>query len=256
MSSQSLLVLKFGGSVLSNGDSITAAVEELSRHLQRYNRIITVVSAFRNHTDALERRARILCTKPATDALAFYMGLGEMRSAGELTLGLQGAGIRATLRMPWDVWFLSNGPPLDAAPVAISRQRFLNAFNEHNVVVFPGFIGRGADGRTHLLGRGGSDLTAIFLAAEFEAERCILLKDAPGIFEWDPAMGARPRRYSRMSWEDAIALGSRMLKREHAEYARSRRVTIEVMAPGATTSTVVGPQASELDDAQGSEPRR
>lgn len=255
--SRSLLVLKFGGSVLSDGGSITAAVREISRHLPEHDRIIAVVSAFRNHTDTLERTALALCAQPAPDALAFYLGLGEMRSAGELTLGLQGSGIRATLRMPWDVWFLSNGPPLDAVPIAVSRQRFLDAFNEHQVVVFPGFIGRGADGRPHLLGRGGSDLTAIFLAAEFEAERCVLLKDAPGIFEWDPApTGPRPRRYSRMSWDDAIALGARMLKREHAEYARSRRVTIEVMAPGSSTSTVVGPEATEFDDAQGSEPRR
>ena len=159
--------------------------------------------------------------------------------------------------MPWDVWFLSNGAPLDAVPVAVSRQRFLEAFSDHQRGGLPGFIGRGHDGRPHLLGRGGSDLTAIFLAAEFEADRCILLKDAPGIFEWDPApIGSAPRRYSRMSWDDAIALGARMLKREHAEYARSRRVTIEVMAPGSSSCTVVGPEASEFDDAQGSEPRR
>lgn len=255
--SRSLLVLKFGGSVLSDSRSIASAVGEISRHLSGHDRIIAVVSAFKNQTDTLQETARALCAQPAPDALAFYVGLGEMRSVGELTLGLQGAGIRATLRMPWDVWFLSNGSPLDAVPVAVSRQRFLDAFNEHQVVVFPGFIGRGADGRPHLLGRGGSDLTAIFLAAEFDAERCILLKDAPGIFEWDPApMGPRPRRYSRMSWDDAVALGARMLKREHAEYARSRRVTIEVMAPGSSTSTIVGPGATELDDAQGSEPRR
>ena len=114
-------------------------------------------------------------------------------------------------------------------------------------MVFPGFIGRGQDGRPHLLGRGGSDLTALFMAAEFGAERCILLKDAPGIFEWDAANGGpRPRRYSRISWDDAIALNSRVLKPAHVEYARARALTIEVMSPGQSRSTIVGAEASEF----------
>ena len=247
MTSPSLVVLKFGGSVLADGGAIPAVVQEISRHLSSYERVVAVVSAFKNQTDGLENTARALCALPAPDALAFYMGLGEMRAAGELTLGLQGAGISATLRMPWDVSFLSSGSPLDAAPVALSGHMFLDAFKDHRVVVFPGYIGRGRDGRPHVLGRGGSDLTAIFLAAELRADRCILLKDAPGIFEWDPAReGPRPRRYSKISWEDAASLGGRVLRPAHVEYARSRSVTIEVMAPGASRSTVVGAEASEF----------
>lgn len=245
---RSLLVLKFGGSVLPDSGAMPLAVSEVCRHLEAHERIIVVVSAFKHHTDSLERSAAALCAAPSPDTVAFFMGLGEMRSAAELTLALQGAGIKATLRMPWDVWFLSSGPPLDAVPVAVSHQRFEEAFREQRIVVFPGFIGRGQDGRPHLLGRGGSDLTAIFLAAEFGASRCILLKDAPGIFEWDPApVGPRPRRYSRMSWDDVVALGARMLKPAHAEYARRRGVTIEVMTLGSSFSTIVGPDASELD---------
>jgi hypothetical protein len=94
-----LLILKFGGSVLTNGGAIPSVVQEISRHLSSCDRVIVVVSAFRNQTDALERTALALCPSPGADVLAFYMGLGEMRAAGELTLGLQGAGIDATLRM-------------------------------------------------------------------------------------------------------------------------------------------------------------
>ena len=245
--SPTLAVLKFGGSVLGDGRSIPFAVAEISRHLERHDRLVVVVSAFKNHTDALQTAALALCAQPTPETLAFYMGLGELRTSGELALGLQAAGITATLRMPWDVWFLSSGSPLEAVPVAVSRHRFLDAFNHHRVVVFPGFIGRSQDGRPQLLGRGGSDLTAIFLAAELGAERCVLLKDAPGLYEWDPApVGPRPRRYSRLSWNDAIALDARMLKPAHAEYARSRSVIIEVMAPGMPVSTIVGSDQSEF----------
>lgn len=244
----SLVIVKFGGSVLADQRAIGAAVKEISRYLASHDRVLAVVSAFKHQTDELENRALALCSHPTPSALAFYMGLGEMRTAGELTLALQGAGVSSTLLMPWDVRFVSSGPPLEAMPVAVSRQAFLDAFHEHRVVVYPGYLGHGRDGQAHVLGRGGSDLTAIFLAAELGAGRCVLLKDAPGIFEWDPAReGKRPRRFARISWHDAARLGGRVLKREHVEYARSREVHVEVMALGATRSTIVGPEESEFD---------
>jgi homoserine dehydrogenase len=247
VTSGSLVILKFGGSVLRESSDIPSVAREIGRYLSAFERVIAVVSAFKHQTDTLERAARALCPHPSEDALAFYIGLGEMRSAGELTLGLQAAGVSATLRMPWDVWLLSSGSPLEAAPVAVSQQRFLDAFHDHRVVVFPGFIGRGREGTPHVLGRGGSDLTAIFLAAELGAERCVLLKDTPGLYEWDPSPdGPRPRRYATMTWEDAIALGSGSLKPAHVEYARSRSVVVEVTAPGAAGATIVGAGASEL----------
>lgn len=248
MASRSLLVIKFGGSVLADGSVIPAAVDEISRHLEAYDRVVAVVSAYRNQTDTLQKAALNLCSTPGSDTLAFYLGLGEMRASAELTLGLQNEGIPSALRMPWDVRFLSSGEPLNATPVAVSRHVFMEAFRDHRVVVFPGFLGRGRDGRPHVLGRGGSDLTAVFLAAELGAARCILVKDTPGIFEWDPAHeGERPRRYERISWDDAVTLGGRMLRPKDVEYARSRSLTIEVTALGASVSTEVGGDTSELD---------
>ena len=245
---QSLVILKFGGSVLTGRGAIPAAVREVTGYLREYDRVIAVVSAFKDQTDALESTALALCTRPGEDALAFYLGLGELQSTGELTLGLQSAGIDATLRMPWDVSFVSSGSPLDAVPIAVSRQAFHDAFQEHRVVVFPGFLGRGGDGRPHVLGRGGSDLTAIFLAAELGARRCIMLKDVPGVFEWDPTLdGPRPRRYARISWDDAAQLGGGWLRPADVEYAHSRGLKVEVMTPGSPVSTTIGPEASEFD---------
>jgi homoserine dehydrogenase len=248
MTSRSLVVLKFGGSVLADGGSIATAVQEVSRHLARHDRAIAVVSAFKAQTDLLEATARALCPRPEPDALAFYTALGELRSAGELTLGLQGAGIAAALRMPWSVGLISAGDPLHATPVSVSRPAFASALDRHPVVVFPGFVGLGEHGEPHVLGRGGSDLTAIFLAAELDADHCVLIKDTPGVFEWDPAReGERPRRYARISWDDAILRCGRMLQPAHVEYARSRSVTIEVKSIGSSTSTIVGPGTTEFE---------
>ncbi len=248
MTSQSLVILKFGGSVLADAESIPAAVREVLRYLASHDRVLAVVSAFRGQTDALERAALARCPHPSPDTLAFHMGLGEMRSTTELTLGLQAAGIPATLRMPWDVSLVSNGSPLHATPVAVSGDAFFDAFREHRAVVFPGFLGRGRDGQPHVLGRGGSDLTAIFLAAELGAGRCFLLKDTPGIFERDPARrDGHSRRYTKISWEDAVRLGGPVLWPAHVEYARSRSIAIEVTGIGKSYSTTVGPEESQFD---------
>ncbi|HEX5133493.1 MAG TPA: homoserine dehydrogenase, partial [Candidatus Krumholzibacteria bacterium] len=102
MASHSLLVIKFGGSVLADRSAVPTVVREVSRYLGTHDRIVAVVSAFRNQTNILEHTALSLCHDPAPETLAFYMGLGEMHAAGELALALQGAGIPATLRMPWD----------------------------------------------------------------------------------------------------------------------------------------------------------
>jgi homoserine dehydrogenase len=251
MTPHSLVILKFGGSVLTDTGAIPAAVQEITRYLASYDRVIAVVSAFKNQTDTLENAAAELCDRPSPEALAFYMGLGEMRAAGELTLGLQGAGIKAAIRMPWDVEFLSNGSVMNATPLSVSRQAFLDAFQKHDVVVFPGYVSRGKHGEPNVLGRGGSDLTAIFLAAELKADHCILLKDTPGVYEWDPRTDGRPpRRYARIHWDDALRLCGRMLQPEHVAYARSRSVTIQVMAIGKPGSTGIGPAASEFDTSQ------
>lgn len=248
MTARSLIVLKFGGSVLIDTGSIVTAVNEVSRFLNAHDRILAVVSAFRGGTDALERTALGLCADPAPETLAYYMGLGELRAAGELALGLQGAGIPATVRLPWDVSLVSSGSPLDATPVSVSRQAFADAFATHRVVVFPGFVSRGEDGRPHVLGRGGSDLTAVYLASELRADRCVLLKDTPGVFELDPVhAGWSVRRYRTLSWDDAARLGGRVMPASTVAFARSRRMTFEVTAIGEPRTTVVGAETSQFD---------
>jgi len=248
----SLAVLKFGGSVLRDAGSIPAVVREVRRGLDSHGRVIAVVSAMLSQTDFLERTAHARCAHPNPDTLAFYLGLGELQAVGELTLGLQNEGIRATARMPWDVRLLSSGDPLDATPVAVAQYAFDTAFADHSVVVFPGFIGRGHNGTAHVFGRGGSDLTAMFLAAELGADRCVLFKSPPGIYEWDPQRaGSRPRRYARISWDDAASLGARVLHPQHVAYARSRSLSIEITGPGdAAPATVLGPGASQFESTQ------
>jgi len=114
------------------------------------------------------------------------------------------------------------------------------------VVVVPGFIARTARGETVLLGRGGSDLTALFLAHELRASRCRLVKDVDGLYASDPksVIGTRPERYERLGWEDALNLRGEVVQMKALEFARENRLRFEVAAVGRAEGTVVGEEVA------------
>src|SRR4030095_13038630 len=96
------------------------------------------------------------------------------------------------------------------------------------VAVAPGFLGRHVDGAISLLGRGGSDYTALFLADKLGAVRCRLIKDTGGLYDRAPAWHPAPRRYAALSWDDALRLGGGVVQPRALRFARERRLEFEV----------------------------
>ncbi len=137
---------------------------------------------------------------------------------------------------------LTRGPLLDAEPCFLSPRTILKSLERKPVVVLPGFVGRTLDGSVSLLGRGGSDLTALFLADRLGAATCRLLKDTDGLYERDPALpGPVPRRYASLSWQDALGIGDEVIQPKAKHYAKRNRLSFEVTSPGAAAVTTVGP---------------
>lgn len=235
-----IIVLKFGGSVLTAAERVHDAVHECYRWVRAGHRVVAVVSAVGDTTDRLLADADRYGIDASPQARAALVALGERTSAAHLRLALDRAGVPATSLEPERLGLVVEGSPLDAVPVRVDPAPLRAALAEASVVVVPGFVGCDRAGRLALLGRGGSDCSAIALADALDA-RCRLLKDVPGLYERDPSRpGPFARRFAEATFADARRLAGSILQRAAVEHAIARGRRFEVAALGLDEATLVG----------------
>jgi aspartate kinase len=206
-----LSVVKIGGSILRDAEAYAIAAGFLARRLNGKagrqscaprERLVAIVSAQYGVTDALLAEAQSITPGPSSEALDLLWSTGELRSVALLALQLQRHGIDAA---PLNVH--QTGLVAEAAAGVVVRPLHLQtALTHRSVVVVPGFLGVDASGAVRSLGRGGSDLTAVLLAAAIGADRCELVKDVPGYHTSDPNLdpGAQPIR--ALSTDEALRM--------------------------------------------------
>lgn len=202
--SSKLSVLKLGGSIFRTDRSYAEAAHFLQTRLalNQDERLVVIVSAQYGTTDFLEAEARTIANDPSPIALDLLWSTGELRSVALLALQLQKIGVSA---VPFNVH--QTGLVADAAGVTSVRpQRLLAALAYARIVIVPGFLGVGSDGAVASLGRGGSDLTAVLLAAAIRADTCELIKDVPGYFTADPHRDPAARQIHHLSIAEAIRI--------------------------------------------------
>lgn len=242
-----LIVLKLGGSVLTDRDALRRAVHEIYRWHREGWRIIAVPSALAGVTDARLRAATDYSPRIRPHALAASLALGETQSASELNLVLDRAGIPSVVLSPGAIGLRAAGPALDADPIDVNADR-IRAALRHAVAIIPGFLGIDANGATVTLGRGGSDLTALFLAHRLRADRCRLIKDVDGLYHHDPALpGPPPDRYTAITWADALRLDGSIVQHKAVAFALEHAISFEVTRINGTNPTIVGPGPSRLE---------
>lgn len=241
-----VVVLKFGSSVLPDEASLPIAVHEIYRHVRAGRKVVAVVSALGDTTDRLLARAQGYVPRPDDGALAAWVATGEAQAAALLGLAVDRAGLPVTVLDSGAIGLRTDGPALDAAAVGLDDAAITRALAAGPVLVVPGFIGRDVSGRATLLGRGGSDLTALFIAAQVGAERCILLKDVNGLYDRDPAVEAGAQRYRRVSYDDVLALSEGIVQHKAVRFARARGLEFSVAGIGRDDGTLVGPGPSEF----------
>src|SRR6266496_2718512 len=241
-----ITVLKFGSSVLRSEADLPSVVHEIYRHWRDGEQVIAVVSAFGDTTDQLLQRAENICGRPDKSALATLLATGEAASSALLVLALRRAGIPARVFDAAQVGLRTVGGRLDADPIAVDTARLISE-SRKAIVVLPGFVGRGESGDTTLLGRGGSDLTALFLAHRLAA-RCVLVKDVDGLYTSDPAsITLRPSRFAHVSYETAARVGGPVVQLKAVRFAEANRVRFSITSIGSEKSTEVGPFNDLLD---------
>jgi len=144
------------------------------------------------------------------------------------------------------VSFRTRGDRLNAEPASLDAIRLGQIVDQSPVTVMPGFYALAEGSGIALLGRGGSDLTAVYLAERLRA-RCVLVKDVDGLYEADPAQGSRrPRRFERAHYDDALRLGGELIQGKAIEHARTAQQAIEIRAIGERAGTYLGPDDSSL----------
>ena len=234
------VILKFGSSVLRTQDSLPLAVAEIYRHYRYGSRVIAVVSAFEGVTDGLLRDAKAAEEAPDPETLAALLSTGEISSAAHLVLALHRAGVPARMVDPRDIELTAAGERSNAQLSQLDTGRLDALLAETPVLVVPGFFARSAGGGLALLGRGGSDLTALYLAAELRAT-CILLKDVEGLYECDPATAVEaPRRFAQADYATALRCAGPLVQPKSIAFARERALTLDLARIGRSGRTRIG----------------
>jgi homoserine dehydrogenase len=235
-----VIVLKFGSSVLSSTSDLTSVVDECYRHLRDGKRVLAVVSAFAGVTDRLIAEAHALLGSEAPNATADYVACGERLAAALLDGALIAAGISSRLIDPREVSLAIEGDPLNAELKSIDAKKVHAWLEEFSVLVLPGFFGIDAWDRVGLLGRGGSDYSALFLAQALNAE-CRLIKDVAGIYDADPAIAAsKAHRFERIGWTAAAQVAGKLVQPKALQLAYQNRLPFSVGSLLASEETHVG----------------
>jgi homoserine dehydrogenase len=235
----SIDVLKFGSSVLRTTGDLHEAVDEIYRRWRCGSGILAVVSAFEGVTDRLIAEATALFGENSPEALATYVATGEQKTAALLVGALCENGIPARYVDPREIALMTDGPRLESAPVGVDIDALHALWNRFAVLVLPGFYGIAEDGGVSLFGRGGSDMSAIFLAAKLQAP-CRLVKDVLGVFDSDPAANPGVRRYEALSWARAIDVSGPLIQAKALEFAQSHATAFEVGRANEEGGTTVG----------------
>lgn len=233
------IVLKFGGSVLHGEADLPLAVHEIYRYWRQGYRVLAVVSAFEGTTDELLARTEKYGPDGNDHAVATLLATGEAVTAALLSSALKRSGIHSKILAPHQVGILTEGDPLDGEIVDANVEAVDRALDA-SIVIVSGFVGVNADGDTTLLGRGGTDLTALYLANSLRA-RCVLVKDVEGLFEVNPAISAiRPRRFSTVSYKTTLERGGELVQPKAVEFAAKEKLDFEIASLGSGVSTFVG----------------
>lgn len=229
----SLLVQKFGGSSVADAEKLLHIAHIIKETREAGHDVVAVVSAQGDTTDELLQKARELSAKPIpreTDAL---LSAGEQISAALTAMALGALGVEAVSLNAWQLPIRTDDVHGDAKIKIIGRDRIDRELHLRRVAVVTGFQGVDDAEDITTLGRGGSDYSAVALAAALDAAKCVIYTDVDGVYTADPRLCPTARRLARVSGEDMYALsraGAQVLHDKCVRLARERGVALEVRA--------------------------
>jgi aspartate kinase len=246
-----VIVQKYGGTSVGSVERIQAVADRVVRAREEGNDVVVIVSAMGDTTDDLMSMARRIAPVPEPRELDMLLTAGERIAMSLLGIAINARGCRAASYTGSQAGILTDTQHGAAKIVEIRPKRIAEALSAGNVVIVAGFQGLSSQFEITTLGRGGSDTTAVAMAAALGAEVCEIYTDVRGVFTSDPRVVPGARKIDRISYEDMLELaaaGARVLHSRSVEYARRHGVRIHVRS---SFEDVPGTWVQEVDEMEG-----
>lgn len=242
-----LVVQKFGGTSVGDIAKIKNVAKKVKQEIDQGNKVVVVVSAMSGVTNQLVDYCNQVSNLADEKALCEYDSIvssGEQVTSGLLALELQSIGYKARSFLGWQIPFVTDNVHSKARIQGMDGDNILKSLETHDVVVMAGFQGVHPEtGRTTTLGRGGSDTSAVAIAAALEADRCDIYTDVDGVYTTDPRITDKARKLNKVTYEEMLEMaysGSKVLQTRSVAMAMANNVRLRVLSTFAETTPASG----------------
>ena len=246
------LVQKYGGTSVGNPERISAVAARVAEHVKAGDKIVVVVSAMSGVTDNLIKLARAVTAEPDTREMDMLLATGEQQTIALTAMALHGLGVKAVSLTGAMAGIVTDKLHTKAKIANISPKRVFEHLDSGHVVIVAGFQGQNEAGHITTLGRGGSDLTAIALAAALKADRCEIYTDVDGVYTADPRVVKNAKKIDEISYDEMLelaSLGAKVMQARSVEFAKKFKVEFVVRSSfNQNPGTLVREEHAKMED--------
>jgi len=247
-----LIVQKYGGTSVGNPERIKNVARRVLATQQAGNKVVAVVSAMSGVTDSLIKLAKEVHPEPNEREMDVLLATGEQTTIALLAMALHGLGAKAVSLTGAQAGIVTDGLHTKAKIANITPKRVHALLDDGNIVTIAGFQGETPDGQITTLGRGGSDLTAVAIAAAIKADLCQIYTDVDGVYTSDPRIVPNARKLAEISYDEMLelaALGSKVMQARSVEFAKKFNVVFEVRSSfNDNPGTIVKEETARMED--------
>lgn len=247
-----LIVQKYGGTSVGDVDRIRNVARRVKETYDAGNQVVVVVSARSGVTNELIARAKALNPNPDEREMDMLLTVGEQETIALTAMALHAMGVPAVSRTGREAGIVTDAAHTRARITRISGGDMKAQLDAGKVVIMAGFQGQTPDGQITTLGRGGSDLSAIAIAAALKADLCQICTDVDGVYTADPRVVANARKLDAISYEEMLELassGSKVMQNRAVEFAQKYNVVFEVRSSfNNNPGTIVKEEAASMEE--------
>ena len=227
------IAVKFGGTSLADVDHIAAVARRVKRLVDGGDQVAVIVSAMAGTTDQLVGWVKDISSNPSSSEADVVVSAGEQVTAGLMALALQAEGLRARSWLGWQLPVRTDGLYGGARIEGIGTEQIAKNMESGEIPVLAGFQGTDANNRLTTLGRGGTDTSAVALAAALKADRCDIYTDVDGVYTSDPRIVPKARKLDKITYEEMLemaSLGAKVLQTRSVQVAMKHGVPLQVLS--------------------------